>query len=481
MSADRNIIRVFIRGGIVSPLEMKKVLEAAKKMGNKSIHFGSRQDILFHANDEYVEALNNTLSKSNIDFIHEKEVERYQNIVSSYVSAGILPSTNWVTSGTYLWLLEGFYKLTTLRVNIVDPRQNLVPLFNGNLNFIASNQENYWYLKIKFPGETQISTWPVLVFIDDIHALVYDIEEAYEGGLTDVDLLFKSVNIDTNYNNKNFKIDISIPKGFFPYYEGVNRMLSGGRQWIGFYWRNNRYDVSFLEELCDLCIQTGVAKLCITPWKSFLIKEIGTKDELLWERLIGRYGINMRHSSTELNWHLPVLNNEALDLKSYIVKQFDQVDIRTFGLTFSIGTSVADAFTSILIQKEISKSLRSTYKVLTTKNFGLNNTTYTVYAERLSKRKIPLVLMELCKSYYEMLGEETVDVIPEKQIVEKTTESVFQCSCCYTIYDEQMGDAVQGISPGTAFNLLPEKYKCPTCESAISSFEATNIASEMIR
>ena len=481
MSVERNIIRVFMKGGIVSPLEMKKVLDSAKKMGNKSIHFGSRQDILFHADEDHIAELEEDLSKSKIDFIHEKEAERYQNIVTSYVSAGILPSTNWVTSGTYLWILEGLSKLTTLRVNIVDPLQNLVPLFHGNLNFIASIHENYWHLKVKLPGETHVKTWPVLVFIDDIHQVVYEFEAAYESGINEVTELFKTLNLKTDYNSKNIKEDVVIPLGSFPYYEGVNRMLSGGRQWIGFYWRNNRYDIDFLEELCDLCIQTGVAKLSITPWKSFLVKEIGDKDKILWERLIGRYGINMRHSSVELNWHLPVLDDEALALKTYIVKQFDQVDIRTFGLTFSIGTKVSDTFTSILIREDDSPSLRKTYQVLVTNNFGLNSTQYNVVDSKLSKRKIPEVLMELCKNYYAKLGEETVDIIPEKLILEEIKEAVYQCTDCLSIYDEQIGDSTQGIIEGTAFNELPESYACSTCEASKSKFERTEIVSDFIR
>ena len=69
-----------------------------------------------------------------------------------------------------------------------------------------------------------------------------------------------------------------------------------------------------------------------------MVKGITEKDRLAWEKLLGKYGINMRHSSLELNWHIPVADNEALELKNYLVRVLDQRDISTYGLTFSIKT-----------------------------------------------------------------------------------------------------------------------------------------------
>jgi dissimilatory sulfite reductase (desulfoviridin) alpha/beta subunit len=38
----KDLIRVFVRGGVVSPGDMKKILETAEDFGNETIHFGSR-------------------------------------------------------------------------------------------------------------------------------------------------------------------------------------------------------------------------------------------------------------------------------------------------------------------------------------------------------------------------------------------------------------------------------------------------------
>ncbi|WP_332912269.1 hypothetical protein [Algoriphagus boritolerans] len=85
-----------------------------------------------------------------------------------------------------------------------------------------------------------------------------------------------------------------------------------------------------------------------------IIKGIGEDYKLEFEKLLGQYGINVRHSMLELNWHLPVNNKSAIKLKKYLVSYFDKHDISTYGLTFGITdyTRKAYYFTSIIIEKK---------------------------------------------------------------------------------------------------------------------------------
>ena len=39
----------------------------------------------------------------------------------------------------------------------------------------------------------------------------------------------------------------------------------------------------------------------------------------------------------------------------------------------------------------------------------------------------------------------------------------YACDVCGYVYDEEMGDADNGIAVGTAFENLPEDYACPLC------------------
>lgn len=41
------LVRIFVKGGIISPGDLMGVLEVAQALGLNYIHLGSRQDILF--------------------------------------------------------------------------------------------------------------------------------------------------------------------------------------------------------------------------------------------------------------------------------------------------------------------------------------------------------------------------------------------------------------------------------------------------
>jgi hypothetical protein len=66
-----------------------------------------------------------------------------------------------------------------LKINIVDPLQNLVPLFTGELNFIASTYPAYWYLYVHFSKFGKRQLWPFLIDGEDISRLSKLIEEVY--------------------------------------------------------------------------------------------------------------------------------------------------------------------------------------------------------------------------------------------------------------------------------------------------------------
>jgi rubredoxin len=46
----------------------------------------------------------------------------------------------------------------------------------------------------------------------------------------------------------------------------------------------------------------------------------------------------------------------------------------------------------------------------------------------------------------------------------------YQCEVCGYIYDPAAGDPDNGVSPGTAFNQLPEKWVCPICGAGQNQF-----------
>ncbi|SEQ55256.1 Rubredoxin [Hyunsoonleella jejuensis] len=465
--------RLMVNGGVLSPGELKYICEAAEGLGLDAISFGSRQDIIF---PEKIDE-SKFVQFDKIQFVKPKR-DGVENIASSYVSAEILPSTSWLTSDRYLYVLEQFKHKPKLRINVIDPKQRLVPLFTGNVNFIASEHDDYWYLYLRLPGWTKTEMYPALIYSWDMDKIELAIEHILIEEPETIDTVFELVNDAVDANNRTVDKPLEVPFYPFPYYEGMNR-IGTDRYWLGLYWRNNRYDLPFLKAMCDMCSENKIGKISITPWKSFIIKGIPQSAKLHWEKLLGKFGINVRHSMLEMNWHVPVNNQEALNLKRYLVSNFDQNDISTYGLTFGITSHDSDTynFTSIVIEKNKQPEsvrnfkIRDTYNLLYAKNFDPNTREYIMHVQDIDKVELPGLLMELSQLYFEQLGSENGE--DDKASVKKETieEDVYQCSECMTVYSEVYGDVTQGVAPNTTFEKLPKTYQCSLCEAPKSSFE----------
>lgn len=51
------------------------------------------------------------------------------------------------------------------------------------------------------------------------------------------------------------------------------------------------------------------------------------------------------------------------------------------------------------------------------------------------------------------------------------SESAWVCVNCGYTYDPEVGDPDSGIAPGTAFEDIPDDWKCPQCGMAKADFE----------
>lgn len=470
----KSFSRVIVRGGVLSPAELKHILERAEQAGLTTISLGSRQDILF------INQGNDLPLQSDDKFqVVSPDQEGSENIVSSYVSADIFSNTPWLTGDRYLYILEQFQRDSRLKINVTDPKQRLVPLFTGHLNFIASEHEDYWFLYVRLPDWSKTAMYPALIYSWDLATITEAIEGLLIEEPEDVAMLFELANEAAPTHNRTVDRTLEVPFYPFPYYEGFNR-VGPDSYWLGLYWRNNRYYIDFLKVLCDLCADCRIGKISITPWKSIIIKGIPEKHKLEWERLLGTYGINVRHSMLELNWHLPVNNRSALELKEYLVSNFDKRDISTYGLTFGITDYAKKAyyFTSIVVEKnslapELEKlNFRSTYNLLYAKNFDPNTQEYIVHVQDVDQSELPDLLIELSKLYFEQLGK--VRERPEKPISarDKASVEVWQCPHCLTVYDPALGDPTQGVGEGTSFVDLPENYTCSLCEAPKNELRA---------
>jgi len=474
----RDLIRVFVKGGFLSPAALLKIMELSKSLGNKYVLFGSRQDIMFPRNQAGEAQVDAVFNAIKIEHELSGDQSVHQNIVSSYVAVNVVDTTPWVKEDTYNVLIDAFEFTPRLKINIVDPMQSLVPLFSGELNFIASREENYWYLYIRDTRKGNLlECWPKLIFGQDIPKIARELEKIFQEFLPftteELYLVLKNNYVRINYHPITEKL--AFTDTAFPYYEGLNAMLNN-QYWLGLYWRNNQYDIEFMSAACRLCQETNISKINIIPWKAFIVKGIKASDRLRWQKVMGKFGINERHSSLELNWHLPVIDAEALELKRFLVRELDQQDISTHGLTFSIKTNRESFhFTSVVIARSQigGTTTGEYYDISYAKDFNPNTITYIPYARRVSKELIPALLIELSKLYFRQLNPEKEPAkSPDSPAINGHPDSIYQCSNCLTVYDQKYGDELAHVPAGTAFSELPETYRCHVCDSEKKYFVA---------
>jgi len=471
-----DLIRAFVKGGILSPADLLKIMGISKALGNRYVLFGSRQDIMFPFNGQDEKTLERSFREIGIDYELAGDQSVYQNLVSSYVAVNVVETTNWVKEDTYHFVIDNFDYKPKIKINIVDPVQSIIPLLTGEINFIASKEENYWYLFIRDPRKGNVvECWPKLIFTQDIAKVSKALEELILNfqpfGIDELFIILQG-RMRINYRMITEKLKFS--DSTVPYYEGLNATMQNNQYWLGLYWRNNQYDIDFMTSACRLCQETNIGKINIIPWKAFIIKGIKASDRIRWEKLMGKFGINERHSSLELNWHLPVIDADALELKRFLVRELDQQDISTHGLTFTIKMKRdMFLFTSIVIERCADVEKGERYNVLYAKNFNPNTVTYLTYAREVRREIIPALLIELSKLYYRQLNPEKEHDREKTQteVIPRTATS-YQCSNCLSIYDKRYGDTFANIPAGVPFEELPETYTCHVCDSPKKYFVA---------
>lgn len=51
----------------------------------------------------------------------------------------------------------------------------------------------------------------------------------------------------------------------------------------------------------------------------------------------------------------------------------------------------------------------------------------------------------------------------------------YQCLTCGYVYDEALGEPIDGISPGTRWEDVPDDWTCPECGTPKSDFDMVEV------
>jgi rubredoxin len=473
--SNERLIKVNLPGGVVSAGDLYEILLIAERAGAEQIRFGNRQQLYFNTDFVYLDDLENDMLSAAIGY--EVDNDYYPNMVSSYVADSIFNHENWLKEGVYKDIFDLFSFKPLLKINLVDSNQTFVPYFTGNLNFISSDVSNYWYLYVRYPKTSAIYSWPCLIYSDDIPAISKKIEEViflnkdlfYDQPEIDSALLYKMVMNKSDFVIQKYAKALKIPEFHLPYYEGFNKY--GNKYWLGIYRRNELFDLGFLKDICNLCMQTRVGQLYITPWKSVLVKGIELPNRNLWGSILNKYRVNVRHASNELNWQIEDVCSYCLDLKKRLVTEFEEADLRTYRLSFAIKKQPKTGlFGSVIIRKQPTEL----FEIIHTRDFNPNSKDFVTYRENIEEKDLGIHLIDLCNLFYSTQSDDSEfepphDADAADNIVNEV-RTIYQCKNCLTIYDEAYGDEFNDIPAGTAFIAISDDYCCPTCDSVKEDF-----------
>ncbi|NLR63082.1 rubredoxin [Chitinophaga varians] len=472
MARQSHTIQVNFRGGIIPPGILLELLEIAEAATVTQVRFGLRQQLLLDVPYKLLPAFNTACHDRQID------LSEYPNMLSTYPAAGIFLHDTWLVEGIYKDIFNQFDYLPLLKVNICDSKQTFVPLFTGHINWISSHTAHYWHLYLRLPGSQELFRWPELIYTNSIAAVSKAAETLMLRGLEPA-AVFNDIKALLSYIFRESDGEPEFPAFHLPYYEGFNKQDNS--YWLGIYRRDETFPVSFLKEVCRLCMETRTGQLYSTPWKSLVIKNIDAGHRYLWDYLLGKYAINVRHAANELNWQVEDNSEDGLIIKRYIIRHFDVADVRTYGLCFSVRMKEQTSlFGNIVIRKKASRhgsklKYMQRYDILYTAGFNANSAVLAPYREDVSKEQLGPYVASLCKLFYEQRSETDMlqhFVKAQQSPVMKadTVRKVHQCVSCLTVYDETAGDEWQEVPAGTSFTALPEGYCCSVCEAGKETF-----------
>lgn len=478
---DYYTIKINLPGGIVSPGYLQDILTVAWSSGIRNVRFGARQQLLLTVHYEVVRFIEKDLQKLKISY--ELNTEKHPNIISSYCGEEVFRTGQWLGNNEYHSVLDSFDYLPELKINISDSNQSFTPFFTGNLNFISSPEPQYWYLYIRLKQSNNLFRWPELIYTNEIGRISKILENCmlHQECLT-LESLYETVRNETTYISIPATQELELPSFSLPYYEGFNRYES--RTWLGLYRRDELFPVEFLIDLCLLCLKTRVGEICVTPWRSLIIKGIEDSHRTSWSNILGKHNINVRHAANELAWQTEDHTVDGTRLKDYLIRYIEKNDTRTFGVCFGIQTrDKSEVFGSVLVRKRsvisfAQLSLLSVYDIYHTENFNPNSRKHILFQKGLFKIHLPWQLERLCRQFNNRRTFENAEIIQiEDEIKDELSATVLvhQCPNCLTIYHPAYGDELNKILPYTSFKSLPEEYSCPTCGTEKNEFVETEL------
>lgn len=479
----KTLVKFFIKGGILAPTDLSKIVEIHDKLGGDHIQFTHRQEVQIRVDSNKTHLIPALAENLKFEIGDKNNQFAKHNVVSSFLAKKIDNSTYWVKQSSYLEILDNLETSYGLRINITDLKQDFVYSFTGDANFVASEEVNYWFLYLRNRTKKQHELFPYLIYSEDVVTVIDYLEENYRAKNTIPEDSFDEIRQLISYRALDFTVEPRIKVSEFFNYEGLH--LYDDKFWLGIYMRDAKFQSHILSSLAELCKMQMLGQIHITPWKSLIIKEIDDFSVVDWKLFLAEHGINNGHSSAELTWQIKAFDQSALEIKSHLRKEFGSQDTNINGVIFGVDVNKETTFAHIIIEKNVFVKLKrgefSTYNILYREDFNPLKSSYKTHRKLVFKANLADTIKEVVAMYHDKSYRVAANFLPKKAVrveklqnTEEKVRYIHRCKSCFTIYYPEYGDA--GVEKGTSFEDLPEDYCCSICNNSKSEFEKVNMS-----
>ena len=462
-----NIVKIPSVGGRVAVKDLAKSVKLAINHGIENAWFSARQELLFVLPSD----VKQTQFKAALLELQIKTNEtKTRNIVTSLPANGIFPSRAWLHSGKYTNIVMAFEYAPSLTISVIDPRQDFVPVMDSELNFIASDQTDYWYLYLCL-GDVALPPliWPVLIDSKSIAPLSEQIETLVAQGKTAAQII-ETLGQSNAFQTTSYTQIPSPIEQNHPQYDGFFRI--GDLYWLGIYNAGQSMPIFKLEHLLSLCAAQHIDYIDLSTWGSIVIKGLKRNRLNEWNQYLGLNNLNIGPAYSELNWKLDPFNRAHHGLKIKVNQALQQASLRTWGLSLGVASETRRIRPSILIKMTEPKWWRrTTYALYHAKHFNPVNGEYVLFDEGMGQKELINSVKNLIAQYQRQLRFTIAPINIDRPVM----KTAHQCIICQTQYLPEYGDPTQNVAVGTAFSELSNDYHCPVCEGDKAKIMVMNV------
>ena len=454
------IISVSSPAGIYTPVDLVKISQASRSDG---FMLGRRQNILIDSAILPL-GLSSKVTAQNLPL-------KYPNITCSHAAGGInLKQNDWAyITDAYQEALDGFDFEPELEVNICSTTQSLFPLFSSKLNFISSEIDGLWHLVIMLRQHRVLL--PELLRTSQIAKSVKLIQTALQAEpyLSSDAIAARLENELALQENSTSKLMLA-PLDHEDF-EGFHQMKNG-RIALNIFSNHKTWKNDFIREFAALAQSQDLNRIYVTAGRSLLLKHIHRNDLHSWEQLLGKHNISLRHSEQDLTWIVPSHQKHLVHLKEKLIHRLNQQGFSSHGLHIAINPRDADCGAPILLYAQ-KRPLGNTYSVKYKKDFDYRLSGFIDAKRNMNFAQLIDCLQNLQQQFHrQSLDNNSIEIIPA--ISHVALPAIHECPDCLSQYQEAHGDPTRKIEPGTPFDLLPDTWNCPICETEKALFRSIN-------